>query len=54
MKTDYIQWLIEHGADHQVRYDDYEKDQFTVRVQLTKKRAKKLLDHSIVEVRFFI
>ena len=48
----FIAWLIEHDAKYQVRYIDYEKDQFTIPVSLTVDRVKRLMDHSIVEIRF--
>lgn len=54
MKTNYIQWLIEHGASYQVRYIDYEKGHYTIPVKLTEDRAKNLFDHSIVEVKFIM
>ena len=52
MKTDYIKWLIEHGAQYQIRYIDYTEDHYTVPVKLTEDRVKNLFDHSIVEVKF--
>jgi hypothetical protein len=52
MKTDFIQWLIEHGAKYQIRYMDFEKNRFTTPTVLNDVRAKYLFDHSIAEIRF--
>ena len=54
MNKNYLQWLIDHNAKYQVRYIDYLEGQFTIPVKLTKERAEKLFDHSIVEVKFIM
>jgi len=54
MNDYYIQWLIDHDAKYQVRYIDSEEGQFTIPVKLTEKRAERLLDHSIIEVKFLM
>jgi len=52
MKTEFIQWLIDHNAEYQVRYADYDEGVFTLPSLLTEDRADKLYDLSIVEIRF--
>jgi len=52
MQTEFIEWLINQDASYQIRYIDYNKDQFTIPVKLTRDRADKLYDLSIVEIRF--
>jgi len=50
----FIAWLIENGAKYQIRYIDYEKNQFTIPVLLTIDRVKNLIDNSIIEIKFIL
>ena len=52
MQTEFIDWLIKQDASYQIRYVDYEENQFTAPVKLTRDRADKLYDLSIAEIRF--
>jgi hypothetical protein len=43
------------NADHQIRYSDYEKDQFTVPCKLTIERIERIIhDNSIQEIKIII